>query len=278
MTAALLVLALIAQTPPAAPPTGDPPAAPSAPAAEKPPALLKIAGVSRLQRSFNPTAGQTATLQFTLSRAAQVAITVYGPNRETVARLLEGKECAAGLNTVVWDGRDLDGAIVPDEAYTFDVRAVAGEDSDLWDPLLNSGGESVRVAELQTLDAERLSYHLPVASRVLVRAAVVNGPLLRTIVNWEPRTAGLCVEQWDGKDADGLRRIADVENTRTAVAAMALPDETIISTGNPAIDYAYYYLTRGASRPHQPPPVRVKKAGEVLSPHWTLPVHVNRDP
>ncbi|MCK4660841.1 MAG: hypothetical protein KAV82_15080 [Phycisphaerae bacterium] len=239
---------------------------------------LKIRQVEPLRRSFNPSANETVAIRFSMTKPAKVTLIVYGPNRELIARVRVPKPCGAGLNTLDWGGRDIDGIVVPDEAYTFELQAVAGDEGDLWDPLLTSGGERVTASALKTLDRYRFTYQLPKASRVLVRAGVVNGPLARTIVNWEPRTRGLCLEHWDGKDESGLRRVVDIPDVRIAVAAMALPDKSVITTGNSTLDYRTYYLSRGRHRQHKPPAPRMKAAGALISPHWSIPVHLNRDP
>ncbi|MCK4658787.1 MAG: hypothetical protein KAV82_04625 [Phycisphaerae bacterium] len=239
---------------------------------------LKISQVERLRRSFDPTAGETVSLRFSLSVPAEVALRIHGPNRELIATILDGKACDAGLNTVTWDGRDIEGNVVPDEAYFVWIRATAGADSDLWDPFLASGGERLVAGGLKTRDPNRLSYQLPKASRVLVRAVVEGGPLIRTIVNWEPRPAGLCVESWDGMDADGIRQGDDIDGLRLMVMAFALPVKSIIAMGNSSTDYRTYYLEKRVQGLHLEKTPRVKSVGTLISPYWQIPPHLNCDP
>jgi len=239
---------------------------------------LDITGVERTQRKFDPTGGEEVQIRFSLSESAEVTLSVFGPSRELVAKLLEGTPSPEGLNVVSWDGRDVDGRIVPDEAYTFAIQAVSGEKSAYWDPLLDSGGERVVAGDLTTVDDTHFTYQVPTSARVLVRAAVVDGPLLRTIVNWEPRPPGFAVEEWDGMDSDGLRRLSEVENLRFAVMAFGLPDKAIITGGNASLAYAEYYRSVGASRPHAPEYPRTRVEGAHISPHWYIPAYQNRDP
>lgn len=276
---------LLGEGPSAVAPTSVPSPAPRAPAppggvpstplsAEK----LEITQVERLQRSFNPTAGEKVTIRFELSRSADVTVNIQGPNRELIATVLDKKGAPAGMNTVEWDGRDLTGRIVPDEAYFPRLLAIDGADTALWDPYLTSGGQRVTAGGLTTVAPGRFQYQLPEACRVLVRAAVEKGPLVRTIVNWQPRTSGLCVEDWDGMDADGLRQIAAIDNIRIGVMAFALPDKSIITSGNTALDYRSYYSETGKQRPHTEAVPRVKTGDALVSPHWEIPPHLNRDP
>ena len=229
--------------------------------------------------SFNPSRGQTSSLHFEINKPATVTVIVYGPNREEIRRVVEKADFEAGLHEVSWDGCDGDGDVVPDEAYFFTLQAVSGEDGAVVDPLLNSGGERVIASKIRSFDdATKLSYHLPRPCRVLVRAAVVDGPLLRTIVNWEPRPAGLSLERWDGKDADGLRSILEVPESKIAVVAFGLPDLTTITVGNVARTYRDYYVSVGNQRPKKVSVIRAPLPEGVISPHSKLPPHLNRDP
>jgi len=239
---------------------------------------LDITQVERLQRSFDPTAGEKTTIRFALSRQADLSVNIHGPNRELIAAVLDKKAASAGLHTVDWDGRDWAGRVAPDEAYFVRIQAIDGTESALWDPYVVSGGERVTAGVLTTPAPGRFQYQLPDACRVLVRSAVEKGPLVRTIVNWEPRTAGLCVEDWDGMDSDGLRRVADIEGIRIGVMAFTLPDKSIITTGNTAIDYRSYYRDFGKERPHTDIAPRVKTSEALISPHWEIPPHLNGDP
>ncbi len=239
---------------------------------------LSIAHVERLQRSFNPSSGEDVTIRFSVSVPANVTLTVHGPNRELVARVLDAKSCRTGLTTVTWNGRDVDGQIVPDEAYFFRIEAIAGDRSDLWDPSVLGGGERMTAGHLTTLSGNRFSYELPSAGRVLVRAAVIDGPLLKTLVNWSPRTAGACIETWNGMDEDNLRDLSTLSRLRLAVMAFALPDKTVIATGNTSEAYRAYYARVGHKRPRLDTNVRTRQGDSVLSPHWRIPPHLNRDP
>ncbi len=255
-------------------PTGTETSPPTMPSAHP----LQISQVERLQRSFNPTASETTTIRFSLSAPADITLDILGPNRERITRLLDGKPHPAGLSSAIWNGHDLEGNVVPNEAYTVTIAAVSETESDLWDPLATSGGQRVTATRLRTIGGDRFSYQIPVAARVLVRAAVVDGPLLRTMVNWRPRTAGLCNEQWNGADADGLRRLADIEGLRLGVMAFALPDKSIITVGNDTLDYATCYRDTASNRPHNEPTPRIKDPDTIISPHWRIPPHQNRDP
>lgn len=244
----------------------------------RPAEALKLSSVEPLQPSFNPTAGETASMRLVLSRPARVSLTLWGPNHELIAQPANQKPLPAGISTIVWDGRDVDGRIVPDEAYTFEVQAASGDQTDLWDPLLTSGGDRVIAGNLDIPSESRITYELPRPSRVLVRAAVDEGPLVRTLVNWEPRAAGLCIEEHDGLDVDGLRRLEGIPGVRFGVMAFALPDKAILATGNRKLDYRRYFEDTAKLRRRKARVVRDQGPTTIISPHWLLPPHLNKDP
>jgi len=123
-----------------------------------------------------------------------------------------------------------------------------------------------------------VSYVLPKAARVLVRAGIDPGPMLTTLVNWEPRGPGLVTEPWSGRDQQGLRAFSFDPDAEVIVQAYALPDTTIISVGNAATDYREYYLSWSHERPVKPAAESRPGLEAIESPHWRQPVHLDKDP
>jgi flagellar hook assembly protein FlgD len=71
------------------------------------------------------------TIRFTLSEKAAVYINVYAgspagisPDSVPVRKLLTGQEKPAGVNSILWDGKNDDSGIVPDGTYTIKILAV----------------------------------------------------------------------------------------------------------------------------------------------------------
>ncbi|RMG63736.1 MAG: flagellar hook capping protein [Calditrichaeota bacterium] len=74
---------------------------------------------------------QPANLSFSLpSNAREVTIEIVNENGKVV-RTIQQKNLAAGDHTVSWDGRDDDGADMPEGTYTFRVSAQDGEGNPL---------------------------------------------------------------------------------------------------------------------------------------------------
>ena len=107
-----------------------------------------------------------------------------------------------------------------------------------------SGGEEVYDFDKQVRPGT-IEYSLPAASRMLVRAGIRNGPMLRTIVDWEPRARGFHAEHWDGKDADDVIPVEQNPQVGYLIVGYRLPDNAIITYGNADETYRQYRERRG---------------------------------
>jgi len=88
------------------------------------PASLTITGLTAI-----PTRGGGVSIAFTLTEAAQVQAEVVTLNGRRMVEVATPQSRAAGLNNLVWDGRDAQGRLVPNGVYLFRVVATteAGE-------------------------------------------------------------------------------------------------------------------------------------------------------
>ncbi len=229
--------------------------------------------------TVNPAAGQEVEIAYVLAEAARVTLTLYGPNQERIATVVDGEPRDAGRQRETWDGRDGDGEVVPDEAYYPVVEAESERGPGRYDPLGHSGGERVNPRDIHFSSRDGLiSYVLPKASRVLVRAGLDEGPMLTTLVNWEPRGPGLSTDRWKGRDQQGVRSFIRHPDTLVILQAYALPENTIIAVGNRERSYREAFLGDGKERPKKAPAGRESWLDDIASPHWGQPVHLDKDP
>jgi len=218
-----------------------------------------IQNLSISARSINPASGEATTLHVTLSRAAYLEAEVVDRDG-FVIRSLAPKSGAAGDNVFVWDGRDDRAEVVADEAYSFRLQADYGADE--YFPAARDGA-MVAVNPLSYSHATAtLSYRLTVPSRVHVQAGTVRtdngsrsdeGPVLKTIVDRQPRAAGVIAEHWSGFDESGSLYIPDLQGFVVAIAATPLPENSVITFGNAKRSFLDYAAHRtGHSRfPHR---------------------------
>jgi hypothetical protein len=235
--------------------------------------------VTRDRDSLDATAGQSARVGFTLPEDADVTVEVLGPNREVVRTLLDAEPRAAGRVEVGWDGRDWAGRAVPDEAWSFRVVAEDDHVRGVYDAWADSGGDPVNPWNLEyRASDDAILYSIPKPCRVLVRTGIDQGPLLRTVVNWEPRVAGEIREPWTGKDVHGVRRFSGEERADFMVQCVGLPENAIVTYGNREVDYRSWYLEHGARRPVAPAIERGAGIAGIASDHYGMPVHLDKDP
>lgn len=202
-------------------------------------AILQRPSVSA--QFFNPTIGQSAVLSFELSEAATITARVLDRDGVPVRTLAGSRAFPAGPQRLSWDGRDDAGAVVPNEAWSFRLDVVAGGKSETYFP----ADRTFPMTQIKDATYDRaggmLRYTLPSASRVHLQAGVatadpvtqaMNGPVLRTVVNREPRSAGAVIEPWNGLDESGTIRVPDLPNFVVAVAVTPLPESSVITVGS----------------------------------------------
>lgn len=229
---------------------------------------LSVFDVALSATSFNPSRGDKIECRYSLSRDARVTVKIFDADQQLVRTLISDNQRTSGQNKETWDGKDLDGMVVPNEAYFFNIEA---EDSErhrvVYDPIVFSGGESADLSHGEfDHDNGTLSYKLSKPSRVLLRAGIPGGSLLKTIVDWQPRLAGEITEYWNGKDEDNLIDVWNSPRHAMILTYMTLPDTSAITIGNDKIGYRAYKLNLKTPRPikEDRPMLNLRK----LSPHF----------
>jgi hypothetical protein len=173
---------------------------------------------------------------------------------------------------VRWDGRDDAGGAVPNEAYSVRIEATGSGGTSVYDP---SEHFVPRIEEPPIRSYSRtegvLSYKLDRPSRVHVQAGQarpdprtreMDGPILKTVVDREPRTAGAVVEVWKGMDASGTIFVPGLPHFAIAVLATSLPDNAVIVAGGPGPSFTAY------ARAHRPPEaLRPSRQGSAPAAH-----------
>jgi hypothetical protein len=252
-------------------------AAPSAQGPSTQAGAPTIFEVALSARSFNPSRGETLGLTYRLSSAATVTVRVFDPDLQLVRVVVDQARQTAGAQKVTWNGHDLDGRIVPNEAYLFTIEA-RGQTGTMgvYDPMTFSGGEPFDLGAAQvSRETGTLSYRLSQPSRVLVRIGIPGSALLRTLVDWEPRVQGEITEYWNGRDQDNVINVIDNPNYTVLITYFTLPDATVVTFGNTAIDYRAYKAQRRAPRPAKE--ARPMANARRLSPQFLAARARNRD-
>jgi flagellar hook assembly protein FlgD len=210
---------------------------------------------------FSPSLGQKETIHFSVALPSIVIVTIL--DRDGLAiRHLAPRKCAAGPVSVTWDGRDGEGVIVPDEAYTPRIEARAQDSHQVYDPTLHfvPQVEEVKIRYYSRNDGI-LSYTVPHPSRLHLQAGqsqpgahidAADGPVLKTIVDHEPRPAGSVIETWKGYDETGTIYVPGLPGFVVSALATTLAPTSILTVGNRTENFRTYarrHQTTGPSHP-----------------------------
>lgn len=228
---------------------------------------------------FAPARGESIAIPFELDEQASVVVEILSPDGEVLRRLAP-QDLDAGRHEVPWDGKDNAGDIVPDEAYT--PRLVVRSQSDevyRVDPRQGSGGETLQDLEVSVVDSGDIRYVLPRPARVLIRAGIAGGSMVKSFSTLSPRPAGANVQRWDGYDESEIERVLDRDDVRVLVTAFALPEHSLIAHGNDAYSYHEYREMKGWPRPESDSEAApLKRDGQRIARQHYAPASSYRDP
>jgi hypothetical protein len=215
---------------------------------------LRVAALS--SEFFNPSLGQSIVLTVAVPRSGTLTVLILDRDGYAVRYLCHDREVRAGNLALSWDGYDALGRIVPDEAYSFKIDLTDKAHHLTYFPAAAPAAPAKGIP-VTAYDPGTgiITYRLPVASRVHIQAGTAiitngkpEGPVLRTVVDRQPRIAGAVIDQWNGLDQSGTITVPEQPHFVMAIAASALPENAVITVGNRSTTFLAYVLhRRGAS-------------------------------
>lgn len=242
---------------------------------------LEITSASLSKSSFNPARGEDVKLLYNLSADANVTVKVYDPDRCLCQNLVIDEFQKAGSHEFIWDGKDIDGNIVSDQAYFFTIEAKDSlGNKAIYDPTTFSGGEEYDIADaVFDWEARTISFKLPKTSWVLAWGGISGGgPLVKIFLDWEPRPAGENIIFWDGKDQDGVANVSTHEGFVYRILTNTCPENSVIAIGNEQLGYLDYKQQPNLQREKKPERSESLRDGVKFSSHARLPRKVDRAP
>jgi FlgD Ig-like domain len=201
----------------------------------------RIEAVSVSRPFFNPSQGQTVSVSFTATAPGNLTVRIVDRDGFLVRTLVSDQKVTPGGLGYSWDGRDEAGKVVPDEAYSLKIELKAAQSTAEYFPASRPAEDLKASVSYYDRRTSVFSYRLPKPARVHMQAGIVtadskagkrSGPVLKTIVNRAPRPEGPVIETWNGLDETGAFYVPDLPGFAIAVAATALPENSIIAVGN----------------------------------------------
>jgi hypothetical protein len=199
-----------------------------------------IRSVNVDRQSLNVAAAERTTVTIDFSQTGRASVVVVDRDGYPVRALLNAQP-ASGSVTLHWDGRDDSGRMVADEAYSLKVDWRGPEGTETYFPANAPATMSAIEARSYDRRMATLVYSLPRASRVHIQAGTAAidpktkklvGPVMKTLVNREPRVSGTIAEHWNGYDESGSIFVPDLKDFVVAIAVTPLPENSIITFGN----------------------------------------------
>ncbi len=215
-----------------------------------------ISDVSVSPPFFNPTVGQKEAISFTVADRGDITVSIL--DRDLVPiRILPSLKGASGRVGVDWDGRDGAGQIVPDEAYTVQIVCACGTRSETYAPAVGFKSTLSEPKRTYSMAAGVIRYELDGPSRVHIQAGQAAllpngkraGPVLRTVVDREPRSWGAVAEQFDGLDVTKTIFLPSLQDFAVSITAESLPPTSVITVGNRGESFRRYASTRREAGP-----------------------------
>ncbi len=201
---------------------------------------------------FNPSIGQAAEIRFTVGAPGSVAVSIVDRDGFPI-RAWPPRDVDAGPFAISWNGRDDEEDVVPDEAYFLRLVFQGASEREIYDPLDNPPHDAPPSTEVTySRTTGTIAYALERPSRVHIQAgqARVNpitneaeGPVLKTVVDRQPRVAGRVIEQWNGMDESGQVYIPALPDFGLAILATPLPENPLITVGNRQKTFTAFALT-----------------------------------
>jgi hypothetical protein len=199
-------------------------------------APLSLTQVQADRARLDVSDGEQLTVRFRSSAAAPVSLHIYDGRDIEIRRVNSQGVLPPGEHRLVWNGKDWRGRPAPDEAYIYTLSAATPDGERIeFDQTDLTGGETLTPRDVKwDASARKITYVLDKPARVNVRLGIKNGgPLLRTLIDWVPRAAGLQAEPWDGYDASHELEFAGHPSLDIGVSAFSLPDNTIFVGKSP---------------------------------------------
>jgi hypothetical protein len=196
-------------------------------------------GLSRLSvapKRFDPSS-RPLEITFHLAAAAEVRVVLVNERGETAVQLDLG-EHPPGEVSATWDGRLTSGNPAASGVYHYLVQArgadggvsvIGPDDAFVPDEVIPQRFELDRATG-------KVSYVLPKAARVRLRAGLATSLLAGTLLDWQPQSGGRHEVSWDGSDASGMMDLRPDPRLRMHLDAFRLPPNTVIleTPGEPA--------------------------------------------
>ena len=175
-------------------------------------------------------------ISFSIPESATIQLKIFD-GRDLLVGSVSSTMLDAGHHDLTWNLKDLNDSKVPNGIYHYTLEAVpTNKDSEanvkkvIYDLTDLTGAKRVGARQVEwNAEETSLSYVLPATSLVNIRVGLKDGgPLMKTLVDWLPRPAGVNTEEWNGYDHSGHINLGKHAMRDISVLAYSFSDNSIL--------------------------------------------------
>jgi hypothetical protein len=171
----------------------------------------------------------SADINLSMESEGEVTIDIYHYKGEFIKNIANKCVLEKGENIIKWDYKDEYGKTVPDSAYFPLVKIQTADGSEIASNPFLEKRDPVKVkAVFFYVKKGKIEYLLKQNALVRVRIGKIRGDVVKTLVNWEPRSKGRKIEIWDKRDSVN-NVVSELRNVTFSINAMSLPATAIFA-------------------------------------------------
>ncbi|MDD4910186.1 MAG: FlgD immunoglobulin-like domain containing protein [Candidatus Omnitrophica bacterium] len=153
---------------------------------------------------------ETTAISYSLSENSYVSVEIYNQQSALVRKLTDNQFLSYGNHSTIWDGKDEQGAYLPEGRYTIKIGARAENGEEVSSVYLNVSIlfiSNIRISTDKinpyTGGAVTISYRMSHEGILSIKVYNSRDELVKNIILNQDRQAGAYSESWDGKDNTG---------------------------------------------------------------------------
>ncbi|MFA5144007.1 MAG: FlgD immunoglobulin-like domain containing protein [Candidatus Omnitrophota bacterium] len=150
---------------------------------------------------------EVTAISYNISEISYVTVEIYNQQNSLVRTLVNRELFPAGDHLHIWDGKDAQGAAIPEGRYTIKISAQAQTGNDAEPVYLNVGVLFISNIHISTDsinpyvgDTVSIIYQMAKSSVLTIKVYDPSNSPVRTLISNQSRQAGAHSEVWNGRD------------------------------------------------------------------------------
>jgi hypothetical protein len=191
--------------------------------------VLQISKVRVLPKTLDFDDNNKVMIFFNLTKPATVNVKILDLEHNLVRDLVTGRMLSGGEHSFSWNGNNENGNPVGDGVYLYTIEASGEGGVVTYDPYHETYGHYLAIDKFEwDKENSQYSFILPKAAMLRQRVGIKNGPMLKTLFDWQPEQAGRKFYSWDGIDKSGFIHFSEHPDLYFFTSAYSLAINSIL--------------------------------------------------